>query len=164
MTIQRIVGWAVNIVITGAMAGAIVVRVLIICSCTLLVAACSPGSGKGLDTSGRPIGDTPEPGDLPTIENIQARVFTPICVVCHIGAAGPATRFRQRSAKSLQRGVGDLPGAEPADTVGYSRVQRHPAERPAESQRGFRATARVLLMCIRRYSTFVRHPGIVRFL
>jgi hypothetical protein len=55
----------------------------------LLAAACAPGSGKGLDANGRPLGETPDPGDLPTLENIQARVFTPICTQCHIGAAAP---------------------------------------------------------------------------
>jgi hypothetical protein len=55
----------------------------------LLMAACAPGSGKGLDANGRPIGETPDPGNLPTLENIQARVFTPICIQCHIGAAAP---------------------------------------------------------------------------
>lgn len=56
--------------------------------CLLFVAACAPGSGSGLDESGRPIDDTPPPNDA-TLANIQARIFTPICTVCHIGAAAP---------------------------------------------------------------------------
>ena len=55
----------------------------------ILLASCSAGSGKGLDVSGRPIGEGPAPGDEPTLANIQARVFTPICTRCHIGAAAP---------------------------------------------------------------------------
>jgi len=55
----------------------------------LFVAGCTPGSGKGLDANGRPIGEAPDPGNEPTLANIQARVFTPICTVCHIGAAAP---------------------------------------------------------------------------
>ncbi len=55
----------------------------------LFIVACSSGSGEGLDASGRPIGETPPPGDEPTLANIQARIFTPICTQCHIGAAAP---------------------------------------------------------------------------
>jgi hypothetical protein len=55
----------------------------------LIISGCTPGSGKGLDQSGRPIGEGPDPGDEPTLANIQARVFTPICIACHVGAAAP---------------------------------------------------------------------------
>ncbi len=55
----------------------------------LFIVACSSGSGEGLDASGRPIGETHPPGDEPTLANIQARIFTPICTQCHIGAAAP---------------------------------------------------------------------------
>ncbi len=55
----------------------------------LFIVACSSGSGEGLDAGGRPIGETPPPGDEPTLANIQARIFTPICTQCHIGAAAP---------------------------------------------------------------------------
>ena len=55
----------------------------------LLAAACSPGSGEGLDANGRPIGEGSIPGDEPTLANIQARVFTPVCTQCHIGAGAP---------------------------------------------------------------------------
>jgi len=53
------------------------------------IAGCTAGSGRGLDANGRPIGETPDPGNEPTLANIQARVFTPICVQCHVGAAAP---------------------------------------------------------------------------
>ena len=62
-------------------------RLLLLFCITL--SACNAGSGEGLDASGRPIGETPDPTDLPTLANIQARVFTPICTQCHIGAAAP---------------------------------------------------------------------------
>lgn len=55
----------------------------------LLISACAPGNGNGLDANGRPIGETPEPGDEPTLANVQARVFSAICIQCHIGAAAP---------------------------------------------------------------------------
>jgi mono/diheme cytochrome c family protein len=55
----------------------------------VLIAGCSAGSGKDLDESGRPIGEGPDPGDAPTLANIQARVFSPICIQCHIGAGAP---------------------------------------------------------------------------
>lgn len=53
------------------------------------LAACTAGSGRGLDANGRPIGEAPDPGDLPTLANVQARVFTPVCVQCHAGANAP---------------------------------------------------------------------------
>ena len=55
----------------------------------VVCAGCTAGSGRGLDANGRPIGEAPDPGDLPTLDNIQARVFTPVCVQCHVGAAAP---------------------------------------------------------------------------
>lgn len=64
-------------------------RRLITLITVLFTVACTAGSGEGLDASGRPIGEGPVPGDEPTLANIQARVFTPICTDCHIGAAAP---------------------------------------------------------------------------
>jgi len=76
----------------------------------LLLAACG-GSGEGLDENGRPLGEAPPPDDggsgdgggdqgggdqsggsdelQPTIESIQAHIFTPRCTECHAGAAAP---------------------------------------------------------------------------
>jgi hypothetical protein len=54
-----------------------------------LITGCQPGSGRGLDANGRPIGEAPDPGDDPTLANIQAQIFTPICTACHIGAGAP---------------------------------------------------------------------------
>ncbi|HEX9852980.1 MAG TPA: hypothetical protein VGA68_08190 [Woeseiaceae bacterium] len=54
-----------------------------------ILAACSAGSGDGLDVSGRPLA---EGGDVPlaaTLASIQANVFNPYCTVCHAGAAAP---------------------------------------------------------------------------
>jgi len=83
----------------------------------LIIAACSPGSGRGLDESGRPIGETPDPGDLPTLANIQARVFTPICIVCHVGAAAP--RGLRLDATNA---FGDLVGVSSQEVGGLLRV------------------------------------------
>ena len=55
----------------------------------LVLAACSAGSGEGLDISGRPIS---EGGNVPlaaTLESIQANIFNPYCITCHAGAAAP---------------------------------------------------------------------------
>lgn len=80
-------------------------RRLSILFCAFLVVACSAGSGEGLDANGRPIGETPDPGDEPTLANIQARVFTPICTQCHVGAAAPQG-LRLDSANAFNNLVG----------------------------------------------------------
>jgi methionine-rich copper-binding protein CopC len=56
----------------------------------LLLAACA-GNGEGLDANGRPIvpggsGGLPLSADF---ESLQENIFTPICSVCHAGAAAP---------------------------------------------------------------------------
>ncbi len=53
------------------------------------LAACAPGSGEGLNVSGRPLSES---GDVPlaaTLESIQVNVFDAACTVCHAGAAAP---------------------------------------------------------------------------
>ena len=82
-----------------------------------LIAACAPGSGDGLDASGRPIGETPDPGDEPTFANIQARVFNPICSFCHVGAGAPQG-LRLDEANAYNNLV-DVPAME----VGLLRVR-----------------------------------------
>jgi len=55
----------------------------------VLLGACAPGSGDGLNVSGRPLS---EGGDVPlaaTLESIQVNVFDASCTVCHSGAAAP---------------------------------------------------------------------------
>ena len=57
----------------------------------LLLAACG-GSGEGLDENGRPDdGNGSGSGSTltPDLQSIQEHVFTPICSVCHAGAAAP---------------------------------------------------------------------------
>ncbi len=68
-------------------------------SLMLLLAACGAGSGDGMDQNGQPLpsvggggGDAPPIPDLmPTLDSIQAKVFTPTCAVsgCHSGADAP---------------------------------------------------------------------------
>ena len=56
---------------------------------SLVVGACAPGSGEGLNVSGRPLDES---GDVPlaaTLESIQVNVFDASCTVCHAGAAAP---------------------------------------------------------------------------
>jgi hypothetical protein len=50
------------------------------------------GNGQGLDENGNPIGS--DGGGLPvdfepTFTNIQANVFSAICINCHVGASAP---------------------------------------------------------------------------
>lgn len=55
----------------------------------VLLASCAPGSGDGLNVSGRPLS---EGGNVPlaaTLESIQVNVFDAACIVCHAGAAAP---------------------------------------------------------------------------
>lgn len=75
---------------------------------TLVLAACGGGSGEGLDANGRPLS---EGGGMdaplqPTFASIQAHVLTPMCVVCHAGAAAPAgLRLDASSSYALLVGV-----------------------------------------------------------
>jgi len=52
-----------------------------------VLAGCA-GNGDGLDESGRPVDNGPEPL-APTFASIQQNVFTPICTTCHAGASAP---------------------------------------------------------------------------
>ncbi|UCG71503.1 MAG: Ig-like domain-containing protein [Chromatiales bacterium] len=56
------------------------------------LAACTAGSGDGLDENGRPLSEGGGNVPLgPNFDSIQANVFTPTCAVagCHVGAAAP---------------------------------------------------------------------------
>ena len=82
---------------------------------------CAPGSGDGLNTSGRPLS---EGGDVPlaaTLESIQANIFDTSCTVCHSGAAAPLG-LRLDAGNSFvnlvgvsSRQVGSLLRVEPGD-------------------------------------------------
>jgi hypothetical protein len=56
----------------------------------LLCCGCA-GSGEGLDANGRPVsgGGGGGPGPVSDFTQIQDSIFTPICTVCHAGAAAP---------------------------------------------------------------------------
>jgi len=86
--------------------------------CLLLISACSAGNGEGLDANGRPIGEGPDPTDEPTLANIQARIFTPICTQCHVGAAAPQG-LRLDAANSFA----DLVGVPSREVGGLNRVE-----------------------------------------
>lgn len=71
------------------------------------LAACSAGSGEGLDDSGRPVGEggggAPAPGSYAWI---QAQVFDLRCVGCHAGANAPlGLRLDATSSYGLLVGV-----------------------------------------------------------
>ena len=85
-------------------------RALLIPIVGLTIAACTAGSGEGLDISGRPLS---EGGDIPLAPNlvsIQANVFNPNCIVCHAGAAAPQG-LRLDAANSFANLVG-VPSTE----------------------------------------------------
>ncbi len=64
-------------------------RVSGLLSLAVLTGGCA-GSGEGLDANGRPIGEGgggPPPGPGSEFDQIQDSIFTPLCTVCHVGAA-----------------------------------------------------------------------------
>lgn len=62
---------------------------LLISGAALIGSGCSPGSGAGLDISGRPLAEGGDVPLAPTLAAIQANVFDPYCIVCHSGANAP---------------------------------------------------------------------------
>lgn len=80
-------------------------RLLLILLVATVNAACSAGSGEGLNISGRPI---EEGGELPlaaTLASIQANLFDPACILCHAGANAPLG-LRLDAANSFTNLVG----------------------------------------------------------
>jgi hypothetical protein len=77
------------------------------------LSACA-GNGQGLDSSGRPLGESG--GVVPLgadFDAIQQNVFTPICTACHAGASAPVgLRLDAGNSYSLLVGVasGESPG------------------------------------------------------
>ncbi len=53
------------------------------------IVSCSPGSGEGLDISGRPLSEGGNVPLAPTLAAVQANVFNPSCNICHAGANAP---------------------------------------------------------------------------
>jgi len=68
-------------------------------------AGCSPGSGEGLDISGRPLSEGGNVPLAPTLDSVQANVFNPSCVICHAGANAPQG-LRLDAANSFTNLVG----------------------------------------------------------
>lgn len=52
-------------------------------------AACTAGSGEGLDISGRPLDEGGNVPLAPTLVSLQANLFDPFCITCHSGASAP---------------------------------------------------------------------------
>ena len=81
----------------------------VLAAAAALLAACGGGSGEGLDSNGRPIGESggnTGGGLSPTFSSIQRQVLTPRCTVCHSGAAAPAgLRLDDGSSYGLLVGV-----------------------------------------------------------
>jgi hypothetical protein len=82
------------------------------------LAACGGGSGEGLDSNGRPVGEGGGGGGgalVPTFASIQDQVLTPRCTVCHAGAAAPVgLRLDAGSSYGLLVGV---PSGEAPSTL-----------------------------------------------
>ena len=73
-----------------------------------LIGGCGGGSGDGLDSNGRPIGEGADPSGpiLPNYTSIQSHVFTPICSVCHAGGSAPqGLRLDASNAYAMTVGV-----------------------------------------------------------
>jgi hypothetical protein len=90
----------------------------IACACT----ACGAGNGDGLDSNGRPIGESGSDSEsaplVATFESIQSHVFTPICTACHAGANAPLG-LRLDATNSY----GLLVGVASAESPGTLRVK-----------------------------------------
>jgi hypothetical protein len=75
----------------------------------IMLSGCAPGSGKGLDENGRPIGESGPIMPLTAeFASIQENVFTPTCAVpgCHIGAAAPqGLRLDEANSFALLAGI-----------------------------------------------------------
>ncbi|WP_161966145.1 hypothetical protein [Steroidobacter cummioxidans] len=57
--------------------------------CTTCVLTACAGDGSGLDENGRPVTESGGGTLQPNFQSIQDNVFTPVCTVCHAGAAAP---------------------------------------------------------------------------
>jgi methionine-rich copper-binding protein CopC len=75
--------------VRGSRAGAVSIAVA-----GAFLSSCLPGDGTGLDVNGRPPGDSgagqpPPVAGVNDFRIIQDTILTPICTVCHAGAAAP---------------------------------------------------------------------------
>ena len=99
------------------------------------LAGCPAGSGEGLDENGRPLGETPDDDDTPapvaSFAQLQQDIFTPLCTVCHAGAAAPVG-LRLDAANSYASIVG-VPSVQ---TPAILRVSPGNRPRPALHESG----------------------------
>lgn len=80
-----------------------------LCAVVAAIAGCGGGSGEGLDTNGRPLGEGDDPGGpmTATFSSIQSHVFTPVCTACHAGGAAPqGLRLDATNSYAMLVGVG----------------------------------------------------------
>ena len=80
--------------------------VLLSVAAAAALAGCA-GNGEGLDENGRPVEEGGEPSVLtPDFASIQNHVLTPICTICHAGAAAPlGLRLDEASSYALLVGI-----------------------------------------------------------
>lgn len=87
----------------------------VLCATVALIAGCGGGSGDGLDSNGRPVGEGDDPSGPMTasFSSIQSHVFTPMCTACHSGSAAPRG-LRLDSANSYAMLVDVASGGVPS--------------------------------------------------
>ena len=97
-----------------------VVKRVLLASALASIASCGSGSGSSNSSGGGGGGNGGGGGGgaggtplQPTFASIQANVFTPICVACHVGAAAPLG-LRLDDANSYALLVGVASGQQPA--------------------------------------------------
>jgi hypothetical protein len=108
------------------------------CLAAVLLQGCGGGSGDGLDSNGRPLGEGVDPGGplTPSYASIQSHVFTPICSVCHAGGAAPqGLRLDAANSYAMLVGVASnevpslmrvLPG-DPDNSYMVQKIEGHAA-------------------------------------
>ena len=103
-----------------------------LCVAAAVIAGCGGGSGEGLDSNGRPIGEGDDPSGPMTasFSSIQSHVFTPVCTACHSGSAAPrGLRLDAANSYALlvnvpSGGVASLMRVKPGDADNSYLVQK----------------------------------------
>ena len=66
-----------------------ILRSTLLLNLALLIVGCGAGSGEGLDPNGQPANSSVTTALVPEFSSIQRNVLTPVCTICHAGAAAP---------------------------------------------------------------------------